>query len=327
MKYSYIFILSYLTTVAFSSAPWHDVPSNAVNNQNADQIAVFAPSGRVVPVENILPLSQHDGPATNAVVAIRCNYGVVIVSTIPKSPYLYDPKKILTNDSNQTSLLLPTSTTTPKQQQYQHAPFCRLSSRMFAVTAGNAVDAQVLRHVLLDASASSSRHYRTARSVAREAADALQTSTQLQSDVRLLACSALVVDGNELWRVDPTGQFFLCRAAIVGRRASDIETKLQTAILEQENLKEDDAAAMYASRIREIVAGYSLEKALQLASTTLLEVLNTDKSDDAIRLVGLAIREVSKSAADSSSPFTWYSHDQLTSWKQIESSNDIECDG
>ena len=71
--------------------------------------------------------------------------------------------------------------------------------------------------------------------MARKIADMVQVSTQSTRN-RALAASAIIVDAAEdggapkIWRVDPSGQFWSCDAAAVGRGAAVAEAYLMKEI-------------------------------------------------------------------------------------------------
>lgn len=45
---------------------------------------------------------------------------------------------------------------------------------------------------------------------------------------------------DELWRIDPTGQFWNCHAAIIGRQSDRVEEALVTKLMERMKEKEDE---------------------------------------------------------------------------------------
>jgi len=254
---------------------------------------VFDPSGRLRLVEKILPLSQlPSDPSGTLVIAIRCrDGGIAVVSSLPRSPYLYDPPP--PSGNNATTTTTTTNTTTnaastpsnstatenytqplllsdddgdgdeqiPKFLMLSTTPFCRLTSRLFGVSAGNAVDSQWLRTSMFDASRRARRSSAasaaedddspwSARVAARYLADAFQRSTQDLSaggNGRLLASSAVLVGcgpspssssenggtAGEIWRVDPTGDFYRCRVAVAGRAAGRAESELLRMLREK----------------------------------------------------------------------------------------------
>eukprot|EP00934_Nitzschia_sp_Nitz4_P003945 Nitzschia sp. Nitz4//scaffold88_size82704//21611//24445//NITZ4_005286-RA/size82704-processed-gene-0.47-mRNA-1//1//CDS//3329559476//3935//frame0 len=64
--------------------------------------------------------------------------------------------------------------------------------------------------------------------LARAVADHLQLSTQSMDTSSgqgpLLECSALLVGEGQIWKVDPTGQFWNCQAAILGKHSQRIQS-------------------------------------------------------------------------------------------------------
>ena len=242
---------------------------------------VFDPSGRLLAVESILAQTcqSPEDPSSSSlslssfltlVVAIQCRHGLVIVTSLPTSPYL----SLFMNDTehrnnsssnssssnssisnnNRTNTSSNHKPVTEKEEeeekkksdqkplQYQESielllehdtsrsttrmmtpPFVRLSASLFGITAGNAVDAQVVRQNLYDIAQSlRQRHDEQhepspssppsspsptgptmttvttqvvrGRAVARLWADRLQARTQQGQAGRLLATSVILVD-------------------------------------------------------------------------------------------------------------------------------------
>jgi len=183
------------TTTSYASASGRS--RNNVDNMDYTEFppTVFDPSGRLIAVETILPRTyQPYDPSHTLVVAIHCRQGIVIVSSVPTSPYLgllhpavpprwknasrgrsYNHSRADTDHSNRTST---SSTQEPAVQDDQEPidslflssresssepdtrimmmmtppPFVRLSASLFGVTAGNAVDSQVVRRDLYEIS-------------------------------------------------------------------------------------------------------------------------------------------------------------------------------
>jgi hypothetical protein len=111
-----------------TSIPWHTGDSRSGILEESfysdKPPTIFSPTGRLHPVERVLAAAKRDQPRANLVIAVTCNKGVVIVSTLATSAHL--------NTTN--SLFVPTN-----------APIFELSPQIVAVTAGNAVDGQVLK--------------------------------------------------------------------------------------------------------------------------------------------------------------------------------------
>jgi len=234
--------LRYQVKKAVASAPWQaqgdsrrgiveeslyaDLPTN-----------VFAPSGRLLSVERILPLTTTMADtSSNLVVAIHCRDGVAVVASLPRSPYMYDPTHPkITNSSNTTA---GNESTPPSLRIFDetsaeyswNAPFCRLSTGLCGITGGNAIDSQILIDTLYDyaqgAREAMEADIFSSRVLARRLADRLQVKTQQAGKGRLLASVAIIVDVHEVWRVDPTGQFYKCRATAAGRGAREAEHAL-----------------------------------------------------------------------------------------------------
>jgi 20S proteasome alpha/beta subunit len=124
---------------------------------------------------------------------------------------------------------------------------------LVAATAGNAVDGNVLRSTLLalmsnylakgssssamepiatttSANAASANAHLSlhAKNLARDMANLMQAATQdlQQSQIPLLASSLVVLGQGDIWRIDPTGQFWRCHATVAGQNAHAMETLL-----------------------------------------------------------------------------------------------------
>jgi 20S proteasome alpha/beta subunit len=118
-------------------------------------------------------------------------------------------------------------------------PFTLLSSRVVGATGGNAVDSQIIRRRLHIHSESMREYYDSKQSdndaeltpavLARRFADECQLPTQQQQNSagrRMLAVSIVLADHEQVWRIDPTGQFWKCALAVVGRQGPMAEAWL-----------------------------------------------------------------------------------------------------
>ena len=112
-----------------TSIPWHTTDSRSgileELNYSDRPPTIFSPTGRLHPVERVHAASKRDQPRANLVIAVTCNKGVVILSTLTTSPHL----------NTTASLFVPSN----------DASIIELSPQIVAVTAGNAVDGQVLK--------------------------------------------------------------------------------------------------------------------------------------------------------------------------------------
>jgi 20S proteasome alpha/beta subunit len=299
-----------------------------------------------VPVEGaVRRVTLTADPSGSLVVAIRCRQGTAVVSSLSKSPYLYDPADTETNATT-TAAATGNSTSTNVSQSAAPlaalldatnaeswsggppSPFCRLGPRLFGVAAGSAVDAQLARHRLgkiahgyfLEGYAPSV----PARAVARQWADECHYRTLQDGadDARILACASLVLDGDEVWRVEPSGQLYLCRAAAAGRGAPRAEAILAEALAHRaaagqnksteedgrnnngSDPKEDsdltldaDGSVSGDQQIRRAILSLSLEEALAMATRTVLATLRRPSAGDAgdgpapaaVRVLGLTL--------------------------------------
>lgn len=269
--------------------------------------SIFAPGGRLFSVERTLQAVNLDDPMHNLVIAIQCRDGIVVVTSQVVSPYLLTTNLTTSaaktqGDSNETttsstsfssfpSLLLPdTGVARP--------PFCRLSTRLWGITAGNAADAQLLRlqmHGVAESIRMDDNDYDDnllARQVARSLADRRQLATQQADEDGLLNATAVVFDAhdNELWRVEPTGQFFACQAAIVGRKAhvaeADLLMKLSNKIhgnqhndkTDQQQETETEELIKDPQLLQQYLASLSREDTLKMAVECIRNTFATKKT-------------------------------------------------
>lgn len=249
---------------------------------------IFAPGGRLFSVEKALESVNADHPANNLVIAIRCQEGTVVVTSEVHSAYILTTNATESSvdegessPSSFPSLLLPdTGVARP--------PFARLATNLWGVTGGIAVDAQLLRLQLHNVAenmrfAQDAEDDSLARpsTVARRLADRRQRATQQRSDddddVGLLNATALVFHQDDLWRVDPTGQFYQCQAALVGRRAHVAEADLIRQLSERihNGEQEPDKLENNASKLQECVSALSSDDALRLAADCVRNALMT----------------------------------------------------
>jgi 20S proteasome alpha/beta subunit len=283
----------------------------------------FAPDGRLYDIEdvtNAIVGASNDDPSSNTVVVIRCRDGVVAVTSVPPSPYIphrHDSDAIsstlhppedeeidsltedlkegaVTESPSSISLLLDMDDWRQRQSPTAVPPFCRLCTvtPVLAVTVGNAVDAQLLRHRLLhlvedirnteeSISSGSGGMGRDVPSftgvvqtanVARRLADQNQLRTIELKYGRALAAGAVLFSGrdNGIWRVDPAGQFWKCQACVLGRYTSQVESllleKLQTS---QQNrfIEEGSATESKSQSPSDTMSALSRDETLTALST------------------------------------------------------------
>lgn len=163
----------------WQGAPWQPSGSSMEESMLPDLPAtVFSPTGRLHAVEQYVGASNSDNPQWNLAIALRCKSGVVVVTTIPRSPHLRD---INTTDALGAVRFSPNESLS--------APLFQVYSSVAAVTAGNPIDGHVLRTKI--SSLVKGAPEKVSR-LARRLADRLQTPTQsLGGNVgRMLAVSA-----------------------------------------------------------------------------------------------------------------------------------------
>ena len=244
---------------------WVPLVASRLSPKHADlPPRIFAPGGRLVSVEMASQAGLLDDPRNNLVAAVQCREGVVVVATVPESPYL--PKNVngdiretaSTSASSFTPLLLP-ETGIPRP------PFLRLSNDMWAVTAGNQIDSQLLRLKLHRIAEQLREEDRGDRPdvLARRLADNQQILTQEEGHGRILAAFAVVFTSKEIWRIDPHGQFWKCRGTVVGRDCVTAESKLLSKV-------ENENSGM---SIRGRIAAMSKDEAIELCKDSMTETL------------------------------------------------------
>ncbi|GKY97503.1 hypothetical protein MPSEU_000708500 [Mayamaea pseudoterrestris] len=281
-----------------ASVPWQESRQNVVQEARYVDLPpnVFASSGRLLAVEQVVPLSALDDPSYSFVIAFHTKEGIVVVASRPKSPYLFETAKNSTTNSSVTSIdldhgapktLLHKAGKIDSLPRVFDPPFAYLSQNLMAITAGNAVDSQIVR-LLLQKAAESSRPSLTrlmARSFARSLADQLQQRSQQAGKGRLLASTAILMDDQELWRVDPTGQFFQCQVAVAGRAADKIHDELLKKLSNDAMM---DGKYMSRRQLHDAVNDLSINECLLLAIRTIQTVFPSDKSTNTLYLTGLS---------------------------------------
>ena len=77
----------------YEGIPWQPSPSNLESIDEASRYEaldpiVFSPTGRLHPIEAAVKASKANTPLSNLVLAMRYRDGLLLISTIPTSPYL-----------------------------------------------------------------------------------------------------------------------------------------------------------------------------------------------------------------------------------------------
>ena len=254
---------------------------------------IFAPGGRLFSVERAMEAVNRDHPSNNLVIAMKCKEGMVVVTSQVQSPYLSFPTDAMPDDdaegvetagqesSSFSSLLLP-DTGVPRP------PFSRLSTKLWGVTGGNAADAQLLR-LQLQGVSDNLRFQEDSEDdslahpgmVARRLADRRQRATQqsINDDYGLLNATALIFHDDDLWRVDPTGQFYQLQAAVVGRKAhvaeAELIRRLSANIHDVENEDEEVQVAQDPELLQNCIMEMSQKDALKLAAECIRNTLSS----------------------------------------------------
>jgi 20S proteasome alpha/beta subunit len=172
-----------------SSAPWQTQRNNVWEESMYKNMppTVFSSSGRLYTVESMVAAASNpEDVSSNVVAAISFDEGILVVSCRKQSPHLD-----VDNCTDTGSLLFPPSS------NFQVGP------QVYATTAGNAADSQILRDKVLQISfmlwERASGGLGTGASLplppsllARHVADHLQRPTQQVSSGKILAVSVPV---------------------------------------------------------------------------------------------------------------------------------------
>jgi 20S proteasome alpha/beta subunit len=253
-----------------AAAPWQDTTATRREQSPFNDLPpnTFDPDGRLYIVEDLVHAVASDtDPSSNTVIVALCKDGVVAVTSLPNSPYMSYESTTAdlddeTNAASTTSLLL-LDTHELSVHPTAVAPFCRVSfngAPILALTAGNAVDGQMLRRRLLqvadaarysDLSSSADSDLSPAL-VARLLADQNQMRTMQEGKGRVLAAVAMIWNGDSIWRVDPAGQFWKCQACISGRYTTRVERLVLEKLLDAVNTEREstDDDTQWTSRER-----------------------------------------------------------------------------
>jgi hypothetical protein len=105
----------------------------------------------------------------------------------------------------------------------------------------------------------------SASAIARAVADQLQKPTQTNSNEnKLLASTGLILGNRDVWRIDPTGQFWKCHAAVAGADAYRVEELLYDKI-------DNGARTSGESEISSYLSKLSSDEAIRLACDCLMD--------------------------------------------------------
>ena len=208
---------------SFDTAPWQSTPDSRSRVEESVYLdlppTVFSPSGRLHSLETVVQAASLQG---NLVLAMNCQNGTVIVSTVTLSPYLNYTQFLVWNDDDDED----------DNNFCTTVPIFDLSPHLVAATAGNNIHGQVMKsklHSCCQSLLKQQQEHIQAGQLARFVADQLQVPTQTvggKSGDGLLQSFCLIVGNGELWRVDPTGQFWKCQAAVIGKSAIRAEEEL-----------------------------------------------------------------------------------------------------
>jgi hypothetical protein len=109
-----------------------------------------------------------------------------------------------------------------------------------------------------------------ARDLAHDMANILQVGTQdmRKADIPLLASSLVILGQREIWRVDPTGQFWKCHATVVGQDSDSIEQALFQTLMERDINTDDDTSKKQSSytgsKIQQVLESLPFDEAMEL---------------------------------------------------------------
>jgi 20S proteasome alpha/beta subunit len=276
---------------------------------------VFAPNGRLYSIESAVRACGAE--SSNTVIAVMCRDGVVVVSTVQKSPYMdlkynyiengeledgHLPNRLVIEGTGNSLAYDVTPIVRPPFSGVMFpSPFSGRQGAIIGITVGNAVDSQVARRKLLRfgeySRAFQGDSYYDIGSVARQLADQQQTLTQQGGTGRLLATIILLASESEIWRIDLTGQYWKCHAAFIGQQADIVEQllaeKLAQSTSKKNVIERNFWTSFLQTRIVDDVQPYanpqlltsslakmSLEESVSLCATCLIEALQK-RTDDA----------------------------------------------
>lgn len=232
-----------------TSIPWVSNPDSKFPAEQYMEIppSIFAPNGHLYSLEAVLQACEDDSdPSSNSVIAIRCADGVVLVTTMHKSPYLNDSYGSSSDGveviKGCTSLIIHDDNDKHAKKVTQSMPYFAMGrssqSSTFGAVAGNAADSQIMkRKILRNREVSHPEDFFEVATLARKIADQNQMLTQNSGKGRILVSKLLLLSANEIWRVDPTGQFCSCSAAVIGRSSRIAEQILWDKIYSQRSEK------------------------------------------------------------------------------------------
>eukprot|EP00591_Stephanopyxis_turris_P008291 CAMPEP_0195509578 /NCGR_PEP_ID=MMETSP0794_2-20130614/2476_1 /TAXON_ID=515487 /ORGANISM="Stephanopyxis turris, Strain CCMP 815" /LENGTH=384 /DNA_ID=CAMNT_0040636837 /DNA_START=156 /DNA_END=1310 /DNA_ORIENTATION=- len=282
---------------------------------------VFAPSGRLHMVERVMrECSDINDKSAPLAMALKCGGGgnsdddddddddggfIVMVSTRPVSPFAPSVPSSSSYDGAYSAPLLT-------EEQYNEGTMSILTPSLISATGGNAVEAIVLsrriQEMALSIQASNgvtgvmNRAFSIDSFVlAKQLADAAQSSTQAVNGKagRMLSSSALIIGvdspimttpKSNIWRVDPTGQFWNCNAAAVGRGAGTAEAIFMRRVATwKHNLHHNDNHHHHHHHQRE---EENMEDVMsRLSNKDVASFLNTFSVEEALSLVYQCIHE------------------------------------
>ena len=86
---------------------------------------------------------------------------------------------------------------------------------------------------------------------------------------------AILVGNDQIWRIDPTGQFWKCHAVVAGRDSNKVEEALCAKLLEcQDQQQQQKASGDASGDLGDFLSTYvSCEEALELVSSLLPDLL------------------------------------------------------
>ena len=313
-------------THIYEGVPWQEQADLSSVEQNINMKLyndmppiIFSPNGRIHQLESAKTVSKMVSPMSNIVLAMKYGGGrngrnnkgrggILIISTIPTSPYLNDIHEeddettdadCEGNDENNKKRDEKTedvnrkdSTDTATCETDKHEEAVALPSSLFlfeetwrdatttghpifgihpdcegimAATAGNTVDNTLLRQRIisvgeqaalqdevsvLEAITSPDHNNHEPKkaqphvnvyALAREFANLLQIPTQdmgqaaQQGFPKLIASTALILGNQQIYRIDPSAQFYECTATVIGEQADDAEYELYGQLLQHAN--------------------------------------------------------------------------------------------
>lgn len=302
--------------------------------------SVFGSNGRLFAVDLAMRAVEYE--SSTVAIALCCSEGVVVVSTLPESPYL-QMRETGAKDSDRTAKEEATESqdddstdanSRPSVEassfrtlllNYQDVgvspilmpPFARIRDDVLSITAGNPIHSQLLQQHLSRFNSRQSYHTAPSSALARQLADRMQQATQ-QSDRMMQHATVLVWDTHQqLWRIDPTGQFWLCKAVVAGRCARATEQillrELRQRLPQEQQQRQPSSSQQLHTALESLSATEAIVLARDCIRTSFQSASPSQRKDDAKlpRMVAIVSHKDNAEASSSSQRHDAYTHQEV----------------